>query len=341
MGKRITIRDVAKHADVSISTVSNFLNRNFRNMSEDTRQRVDRAIEALGYFPSLGAQSLPRKRKTGTVCIVIPHDIDYTFHHSYFAEVMRGIAHVLDQVDYQAMILTTKDKSAKEVAYLEGLSRGIVDGIIFFDVEQPDPFVRAFGDSATPVMFVGCSDPSLRRYVDNDVEDGAAQVGGHLLELGHRRIQLLAGPRPMIFTRQLIAGMQRAYQGAGLSFPESAVTFGEFSEDSGFNAARIVLGTTPPITAVFTASGKQAIGVMEYARQHDVSIPERLSVVVFGRHPSAGVFGRKLTYLDQPEVEVGTRVAGKLIAQIQYPDTSIVPEVLPLTLVVGESTAPV
>lgn len=339
MGKRITIKDVAKDASVSISTVSNYINGNYRNMSADTRERVGRAIEQLGYFPSLGAQALPRKRKTQTVCIVIPHDVDYTFHHSYFAEVMRGIAQVLDLGEYQAMILTTKDRSAKEVAYLQGLMQGIVDGIIFFDVEQHDPFVREFGSSPAPVMFVGCSDPSIKRYVDNNVEDGAARAIRHLLDRGHRAIRLLAGPEPMIFTRQLVVGMRRAYTEFGCDPDQGEVAYGEFTEASGYEAAALLLGTEPAVTAVFTASGKQAVGLMEYARQHDLQIPDRLSLVSFGKHPVVGALGRRLTYLDQPEVEVGMRVARKLLDQISDPDTDIQPEVLPLQLVVGETTA--
>jgi DNA-binding LacI/PurR family transcriptional regulator len=341
MGKRITIKDVAKHAGVSISTVSNFINGNYRNMSAETRERVGQAVETLGYFPSLGAQALPRKRKTQTVCIVIPHDVDYTFHHSYFAEVMRGIAQVLDQGEYQAMILTTKDRSLKEVAYLQGLTQGIVDGIIFFDVEQHDPFVREFGSSATPVMFVGCSDSSITRYVDNNVEDGATQAIGHLLDRGHRTIRLLAGPEPMIFSRQLVAGMRRAYSTLGIDLDEGQVSYGEFTEASGYEAAALLLQAEPSVTAVFTASGKQAVGVMEYARQCDVQIPGRLSLVSFGKHPVVGALGRRLTYLDQPEVEVGMRVARKLLDQINDPSTIIRPEVLPLSLVVGETTAQV
>ncbi len=341
MGKRITIKDVAKHAGVSISTVSNFINGNYRNMSAETRERVGRAVETLGYFPSLGAQALPRKRKTQTVCIVIPHDVDYTFHHSYFAEVMRGIAQVLDQGEYQAMILTTKDRSLKEVAYLQGLTQGIVDGIIFFDVEQHDPFVREFGASATPVMFVGCSDSSITRYVDNNVEDGATQAVRHLLDRGHRHIRLLAGPEPMIFSRQLVAGMRRAYSTLGIDLDEGQVSYGEFTEASGYEAAALLLQAEPSVTAVFTASGKQAVGVMEYARQHSLQIPNRLSLVSFGKHPVVGALGRKLTYLDQPEVEVGMRVARKLLDQINDPSTIIRPEVLPLSLVVGETTAQV
>ncbi len=344
MNRRTTIREVAKQAEVSISTVSNYLNGRFGNMSSQTRDRVAAAIESLGYYPSLGAQALPRKRQTHTICIVIPHNVDYTFHHTYFAEVMRGIAGILDDNGYRAMILTTKDKGRAEVSYLRSLTRGIVDGIIFFDVEERDPFIDAFGESSLPVMFVGRADKAVTRFVDNDVEDGAAKAAEHLISLGHRRVTLLAGPQLLMFTKQLIAGVHRAFKNAGLEWELDQVVYGEFSEASGMECAVKVFSKSTPATAVFAASGKQALGFMEYARKHGFAIPDSVSLISFGHHPVVGALGRRLTYLDQPEVDVGSRVALKLLEQIEGKDAddavAVMPEVLPLTLVVGESTGP-
>ena len=344
MDRRTTIREVAKLAEVSISTVSNYLNGRFANMSGPTRERVAHAIEELGYYPSLGAQALPRKRQTHTICIVIPHNVDYTFHHTYFAEVMRGISGVLDDNGYRAMILTTKDKGRAEVTYLRSLTRGIVDGIIFFDVEESDPFIEAFGASSLPIMFVGRADKEVTRFVDNDVEDGADKAAEHLISLGHTRLILLAGPPSLMFTKQLIAGVQQAFERAGLAWGTDQVIYGEFSESSGIEGAVKVFAKSTPATAVFAASGKQALGFMEYARKHEFAIPDSVSLISFGHHPVVGALGRRLTYLDQPEVDVGSRVALRLLEQIEgseEPDgTGMVAEVLPLTLVVGESTGP-
>lgn len=339
MAGRTTIKDVAREASVSISTVSNYLNGNFANMSEATRARVAEAINALGYFPSLGAQALPRKRKTKTVCIVIPHDVDYTFHHTYFAEVMRGVAAVLAERDYQAMILTTRSKSPKEVGYIKGLTRGLVDGVIFFDVEEDDPFVREFGMSATPVIFVGRNESVNDRYVDNDVEGGAEQAVAHLLALGHRRIVLLNGPTRMVFSRQLETGLFRALSSAGLPSDAAHVVYGEFTEASGFVSAGRLVAESEPTTAIFAASGNQAVGVMRFADQNRIAIPGDLSLVSFGHHPAVGILGQKLTYLDQPEPEVGARAARNLITQIETLDAPVEATVIPLTLVVGDTTA--
>jgi LacI family transcriptional regulator len=340
MKARTTIREVAAAAGVSITTVSNFLNGNYKNMSSQTRDRVADAVHELNYYPSLGAQSLPRKRRTHTICIAIPHDVDYTFHHPYFAGVMRGISSVIDPDEYQTMILTTRDKSQKEIAYLRGLLHGLVDGIIFFDVEAEDPFVSEFSRTKAPVMFVGSTPELTSRFVDNDIEDGAAQAVNHLVGIGHRSIALINGPPELTFTEQLTKGYRKALSEAHLSFAEERVAYGAFTEEGGLDAAERLFDEEEPPTAVFVASGRQTTGALEAAKRRNLAIPGDLSVVSFGHHPVSTMQGLRLSYLDQPELEVGARVAERLLSQIETRNFEQSPDVLPLTLVEGESTSP-
>lgn len=334
---RITIRDVAELAGVSISTVSNFLNENFRNMSAETRERVERAIDTLDYFPSLGAQSLPRKRATQTICIVIPHDVDYTFHHPYFAEVMRGIASSIDAEGYRALILTTKGKDHSEAAYIRGLSRALVDGAIFFDVEPQDPYVHEFAGSRLPFMIVGRSEET-NHFVDADIERGVADAADHLLNLGHRAIALISGPTNLVFSEQLVRGYRFALERRGVAVQEELVTFGPFSEENGHSTIESLLASHPEPTAAIAGSGKQAIGVIEYLRKNEMRVPDDLSIVSFGHHPIATLHGLSLTYLDQPEVEIGRTVAESLLTLIRNPAEQFTPKILPLQLIIGEST---
>jgi len=132
----VTIKDVAKLAGVSVTTISNYLNKRYANMATATRNKIEKSIKELGYYPSIGAMALARNRKTKTVCIVIPHNIDYTFHHPYFAEVMRGLSSNLDKNHYRAMILVGGDRSEPDLNYLKVISKGIVDGFIFFDINE-------------------------------------------------------------------------------------------------------------------------------------------------------------------------------------------------------------
>lgn len=338
MKRRTTIRDVAERAGVSISTVSNYLNENYRNMSSETRARVADAVEELDYYPSLGAQSLPRKKQTKTVCIVIPHNVDYTFHHPYFAEVMQGISSVIDEAGYRALILTAKSKDRSETAYIRGLARGLVDGAIFFDVEPQDPYVHEFAGSRLPFMIVGRSEET-NHFVDNDIVAGLHEATEYLIELGHRRIALISGPENLVFSRQVVDGFERAFAARSLRAPMDLVTYGPFSESDGHARITEFMKTAAPPTAVITGSGKQTMGVVEYLRGNGLEMPRDLSVVSFGHHPAVGLNGSSLAYIDQPELEIGRRVAENLLSLVENPDQNFQPAILPLTFVPGASVA--
>lgn len=339
MKRRTTIRDVAERAGVSISTVSNYLNENYGNMSEETRNRVADAITELDYYPSLGAQSLPRKRHTHTICIVIPHNVDYTFHHPYFAEVMRGIAAVIDAEGYRALILTTKKKNRAETAYIRGLARGLVDGALFFDVEPQDPYVHEFAGSKLPFMIVGRNEET-NHFVDADIETGIADATDHLLNLGHRAIALVSGPQNLVFSHQLVRGYRFAMERRGVRVDDGLISFGPFSEADGLSTIEQMLRREQRPTAVISGSGKQTAGIVEYLRGRGLRVPDDLSIVSFGHHPIVTLHGLSLTYLDQPEVEIGRTVAQNLLSLIHDPSQQFSPSILPLSLVPGDSTAP-
>jgi DNA-binding LacI/PurR family transcriptional regulator len=336
---RATIKDVAKKADVSISTVSNYLNENYRNMSEETRVRVAEAVAELDYYPSIGAQSLPRKKGTNAICVVIPHNVDYTFHHPYFAEVMRGISSIIDDAGYRVLILTTKGKDRAETAYIRGLARSLIDGAVFFDVEPQDPYVHEFVGSRLPFMIVGRNEET-NRYVDADIVDGLRIAGDHLLDLGHRRIALVSGPPNLVFSQQVSEGFLRAMQGRKESAAKELISYGPFSEADGYARAAEFMARVDRPTAVISASGKQTAGIIEYLRSHGLRMPRDLSIVSFGHHPVVSLNGVSLTYIDQPEVEIGRRVAHNLLSLIQDPLQEYEPTILPLTLVHGDSTRP-
>lgn len=307
-------------------------------MSEETRLRVADAITELDYYPSLGAQSLPRKKQTHTICIVIPHDVDYTFHHPYFAEVMRGIAAVIDSEGYRALIFTTKTKNRTETAYIRGLARGLVDGALFFDVEPQDPYVHEFAGSRLPFMIVGRNEET-NHFVDADIESGIADATDHLLNLGHRAIALVSGPRNLVFSHQLVRGYRFAMERRGVHVDDRLISFGPFSEEDGMHRIESMMSFEERPTAVISGSGKQTAGIIEYIRGEGLRVPDDLSIVSFGHHPMVTLHGLSLTYLDQPEVEIGKTVAQKLLSLIRDPSQRFSPSILPLTLVRGASTA--
>ena len=332
-----TIKEVAKKAGVSITTVSNVLNGNYKNMSKETRLRKEKAMEVLNYYPNIGARSLPRKGKTNTICIVIPHNVGYTFNHPYFAGVMKGIAQIIDEKGYRAMILTTKNKNRSEINYLKSLKRGLVDGFLFFDIEKNDPYVREFLGSNIRFMVVGRYSKKGGNYVDTDIEKGAYLAVAHLIKHGHKDIGIITGPEHMIFSSQIVEGYKRALKKYKIKCCMDNIFYGEFTVENGYDSMQEMLKMYNRATAVFSASQQTTLGLIKALKEKDLEYPKDMALISFGERHNISFLGSRLTYIKQPEIEVGCEVMKKLMELIETEKYDAEPEILPLELIIGTS----
>lgn len=330
---KLTIKDVAKHAGVSITTVSNYLNKNYRNMSTDTRGIVEASIKELGYFPSIGARALSRRRATKSIGIVIPHNIDYTFHHPYFAEVMRGLSSVLENYGYRALLLAGGDRSDTDIGYLKSLSNGIVDGFIFFDIEQKDAYIHEFFQMEIPLMIVGRNPEGERNYVDTDIVKASILATEHLIKNGSRNIFLLTGPRYMVFTGQTIEGYRKALQSAGIQFSLEMVAAGPFSIDFGYETGCSIFKKKLENQAIYSASGQTTLGIMKAAEEFGIKIPRDVQIISFGEHPTVISMFPQIPYIKQPEEQIGQLIGYRLIELIKNENYECESIILPVELV--------
>lgn len=337
MNMKPTIKDVARLANVSITTVSNVLNGNFNNMSEETRRRVEKVIEELNYYPSVGARSLPRKGKTQSICIVIPHNMDYIFNHRYFAGVMKGIAEVVEMNGYRTLLLATRDKRKSEINYLKGLKSGIVDGFLLFDINQNDPYVEEFLSSNIPFMVVGQYKEGDGNYVDIDVVNGSYQAVHHLIEHGYRKIFLIAGPKTMVFTQQIVKGYKKALHEFGMKYSSKNVFYGPFSVKHGYEAGQKILQMLESRSAVFSTSEQATLGLSQLLNEKGLAFPDDVGIISFGENRSLGTLSEILTSIKQPEYEIGKKVMEKLINMIKTNTYVTTAEILPVKLDVRKS----
>jgi LacI family transcriptional regulator, galactose operon repressor len=332
---KVTIKDVAKHADVSITTISNYLNKRYGNMATETRQIIENSIKDLGYYPSLGASALPRNRKTKTVAIVIPHNIDYTFHHPYFAEVMRGLSLTLEKNRYRAMILVGGDRSEADLYYLNVISKGIVDGFIFFDINNKDIYIRELSTNEIPIMVVGRNPNGETNYVDANIVDGAYRGTQYLIAKGNRDILLISGPETLVFSEQTIEGYKQALKEVNIPFDKRMIKFGEFSFDFGYEVGKSLLSSdSQSLPAIYSASGQTTLGFMKAVKEFDVENPQELSIVSFGEHPLVRSLYPWLSFLKQPEVIIGCEIGNKLIDMITNEKHECEPKIFPVDLIV-------
>ena len=329
---RVTIRDVASQAGVSIATVSKVLNQRY-GVAAETNARVLAVIEELGYEASLVAQSL-RNHRTNVIGILVA-DLE-----PFSTELLKGAADAIrgtgfELVVYSAGGRTNDEKAGWERRYLSRLSGTLVDGAVLVT-----PTVALDMHHGTPVVAV---DPhtgptGLLPTIDSDNLRGAQLATEHLLELGHRRIAMLTG-RPDLQSAQLReTGYRRALAAAGVEADENLILVGAYDPEVSAESARRLLSGPDRPTAVFAANDLSAISTIEVATEFGLSVPEDLSVVGFDNIPESVMSTPALTTVDQPIREMGRRAISLLVQLINGEPPGTTHITLDTSLVVRQST---
>ncbi|MEV5716691.1 LacI family DNA-binding transcriptional regulator [Amycolatopsis mediterranei] len=327
---RVTIRDVAARAGVSVATVSKVINERY-GVSAATLARVRAVIEELGYEASLVAQSL-RNHRTNVIGILVA-DLE-----PFSTELLKGAADAIRGSGFELVVYSaggrTGDPLGWEKRYLSRLSGTLVDGAVLVT-----PTVSLEVVPGTPVVAVDPhTGPSHLPTIDSDNLRGAQLATEHLLELGHRRIGFLAG-RPDLQSAELRkTGYLRALTAAGITPDEDLIRIGAYDpEVSAASAHALLTGPDRP-TAVFAANDISAIATVGAARELGLTVPDDLSVVGFDNVPESALCSPPLTTVDQPIREMGHRAIRMLIALINGDDVDRTHVTLDTGLVVRRST---
>ncbi|KAA2252213.1 LacI family transcriptional regulator [Solihabitans fulvus] len=326
---RVTIRDVAARAGVSIATVSKVINQRY-GVAEETNARVLAVIEELGYEASLVAQSL-RNRRTNVIGILVA-DLE-----PFSTELLKGTADAIRGTGYELVIYSaggrTSDHVGWERRYLSRLSGTLIDGAVLVT-----PTVTDVRYDAPIVAVDPHTGPSDLPTIDSDNLHGARLATEHLLGLGHRRIGMLTG-RPDLQSAQLREqGYRAAMHDAGVPVEPELVQEGAYDPEIAVDAARRLLAGPLRPTAVFAANDLSAIAAIDVARDLGLRVPEDLSVVGFDNVPESALCTPPLTTVNQPIRQMGQRAVELLIQLIrdgQVPSTHIT---LATKLVVRRST---
>jgi len=332
-----TIRDVAKLANVSISTVSRVMNAP-DTVVEEKRIRVQQAILALNYQPNALARGLISK-KSNTFGVLLP-DIKNTYYNG----VLRGMGDAAKDHGYSLMICNTYRDKESIVGYFEMFYEKQIDGVIFMsDRIYPDYYEII---QRLDMKLVLASTHSLEYDIPsvkvND-EQASFDAVDYLAKLGHRGIGMISFPlADPIAGLTRYNGFLRAMRAHGLAYGEPAV---EFTEDSiwfedGYEAAERLFAKHPELTAVFAASDELALGAISYLQDAGVPVPGRVSVVGFDNLRLSGMSSPRLTTVAQPVYDIGYRAVRKLWEVTYEGATSPLREYLPHELVVRQSAAP-
>jgi LacI family repressor for deo operon, udp, cdd, tsx, nupC, and nupG len=296
------ISQVAKQAGVSTATVSRVVSGTNVRVSLETRARVMRAVELLGYAPNSAAKNL-RTQRSGKILVTVP-DISNPF----FALILQGIEDAALKAGYAVLIGDTQHDPAREERYAQMLLQKQADGLIFLGHRLPNEALRLARSAmrrSAPIVN-GCEFsprmgvPSV--HIDN--ARAATEAMDHLYSLGHRRVAVVTGPLASPLSRDRLRGAVAGARAAGAR-RHLVVVNGDFSISSGTIAATRLLARKPAPTAVFCFNDEMAIGVMQTARRRGIRIPEDLSVVGFDDIRFARYLDPPLTTITQPMREIG------------------------------------
>jgi LacI family transcriptional regulator len=333
-----TIKDVAKRAGVSLKTVSRVINRE-ASVREDTRQKVQRAIEALGYRPNLSARSL---RSAHSYAIGLVYDNP---NAHYVISMQNGVLSACRERGFGLQIHpcdSTSPKLAEELCALVQRSR--LAGLVLAPPMSERPqliatlkthgiaFVRILAARADPADGAPCV------WVDD--RDAAYAITEHLIQLGHARIGFLWGEPHHRSSPERYQGYADALKDYGIALNRKLILPGRYAFDDGFRGARKLLALKEPPTAIFGSNDEIAAGVLAAARSAGLDVPWDLSIAGFEDNPFSKQAWPALTTARQSTAEIGRAAALRLMAELrqQVPDAAnegFVPE-----LVVRGSTAP-
>ena len=332
--RRATIEDVARQAGVSVATVSRAL-RGLPNVAAGTRARVEQAAADLQYRPDPSASRLATGRGHA-IGVALPNIGGW-----YFSQVLAGVEAVLAPAGFDLLVYAAAEPDDRRRFLRDALpSYQRVDGLVLVDLALPDEDVDQWAQSGVCVVTIGQrTDPFPSVTVDNRA--AAATAVRHLLNLGHREIALIGALEEERFhftvPGQRRAGFDDALSERGITVRPDHIATGLFTVESGRTAMDTLLATSVAPTAVFAASDEMAIGAMDSARQHGLSVPGDLSIVGFDDHDLSAAVG--LTTIRQPVVDIGGRAASLLLTEMAAGHPGGDHVVMPTTLVVRTSTA--
>jgi LacI family transcriptional regulator len=328
----VTLKDVAREAQVSTATVSRVIN-GHGNVSETTRERILGVAERLRYVPDSVARSLSTGL-THTIGVLLPD-----LYGEFFSEIIRGIDQAARGRGLH-LLLSGVHGSADEAALAIRALRGRVDGLLIMSPYADAAFLAEHSAAETPVVLMNTP---VRGYghsafsVDN--RGGARVMVSHLAAVGHRRIAFISGPENNFDATERLAGYREALRALGLEAGERVLP-GDFSEESGYRAAQSLLarqaGEWPD--AVFAANDMMALGSLFAFNEAGVGVPADVALAGVDDIPMARFVSPPLTTVRVRMAELGARALERLAAAIEAPDaTPPSTETVPAELVVRES----
>jgi LacI family transcriptional regulator len=327
----VTIKDIARELNISVSTVSRAL-RDTYDVNPDTKSKVLQKAKELNYKPNLNARGLSQG-KTFNIGIILPFITNY-----YFSTVITGIQKAAYLHGYNIILFVTDDSSEREITILRDLSISSLDGLLISTCSSSSDHIQDIMVQGVPMVFFDRTSHIEGSKVMQDDYNGAFTATSHLIEQGYTKIAHIAGPQGQFFTENRLNGYKDALIAHAIPVVDDWIIHSGFSQEWGEkDTHRLMDGSNPP-DSIFAVNDRKAIGAMIALKSKGIAIGKEMGVVGFTNDPVSTIISPTLTTVAEPAFDIGRISCELLIKHLHKPSFAPQEVTLPGELIVRESS---
>lgn len=330
----VTIKDIARALDISVSTVSRAL-RDTYDVNPETREKILKKAAELNYKPNFNATGLVQS-STHNIGIILPEISNY-----YFSTVIAGIQEVAYRYGYNIILYVTNDSAEWELNIVRNLTCSSLDGLLVSVSSQQNAceHFQDILDGGLPLVFFDrvASNMAASKVMQDDY-NGAFEGTEHLILNGYRKIAHITGPAGMVFTEKRKKGYADALEKYQIPLQEEWIVHSGFSQEDGVRDMTQLLALSGKPDAVFAVNDRKAVGAMTTLKSRGIRIGKDTGVVGFTNDPVSAIISPTLTTVAEPALDIGKKSCELLMNHIkksQFPPQEII---LPAKLLAREST---
>lgn len=334
----ITIKDVAKRADVSVTTVSFVINGHHSKVSKSTLKKVLRVIDELNYHPSRQARGLV-SRKTGNLGFIITED-HFSRAEPFYTKVFLGTEFETREFEYYVLLKTIPTDFDEESRLPRFVLERNVDGLILVG-KIPTTLIQRLKSTKIPMVLVDYYLPDENFpvvLIDNIA--GGYKAAMHLINCGHRRIAFVGGDMEHPSITERYQGYRMALEKSNIPFDPALVVVDEtyLSTRNGYCAAQKLFSQTKNVTAIFACNDSMALGAMQFLKERGKKIPQEVSLIGFDDVESGLTVEPHLSTVRVPKIELGSEAVRLLMNKLQNNSVAAHKVLIPVDVIAREST---
>ncbi|WP_339717482.1 LacI family DNA-binding transcriptional regulator [Cyclobacterium amurskyense] len=327
----ITIKDIARELNISVSTVSRALRDTF-DVSLETKQLVLEKAKELNYKPNFNARGLSQG-KTNNIGIILPFITNY-----YFSTVITGIQKIAYDFNYNIILYLTNDSEEREKLIMSNLTLSGLDGILISTCASNYDHVHEVIGKGIPVVFFDRTNPLEASKVRQDDYNGAFEATSHLISQGFSKIAHITGPQDQIFTQNRLNGYLNALEHYGIPIRSEWIVHTGFSQECGSTDLQSLMSHCKKPDAIFAVNDRKAIGAMVQLKKENIRIGQDFGVVGFTNDPICTLITPTLTTVSESAFEIGRIACELLLKHIQKVNLPSKEVILPGELIIRESS---